>query len=103
MGRSQHLIGGDPRRAVLEFERQSVPRSRDVDQDGSYPESLRAISHLPTFGGKLLTFGYVDHPRPLSIADPTCRTSPRLFEIQHTAMNSIVYGLFATRGGRGRQ
>jgi hypothetical protein len=32
---------------------------------------LRAISHLPTFGGKLSTFGCVDHPSlpvgPLSL------------------------------------
>jgi len=60
--RAQHFLGGDSCRAVLDFERQSVPRSRDVDQDGSHPEGLRAISHLPTFGGKLPTFGCVDHP-----------------------------------------
>ena len=64
IGTSQHLLGGDPCRVVLDFERQSVPRSRDVDKDGSHPEGLRAIGHLPTFGGKLSKLGCVDHPRP---------------------------------------
>jgi hypothetical protein len=55
---------------VLDFERQSVPRSRDVDKNGSHPDGLRAIGHLPTFGGKLSTFGCVNHPRPRSDVNP---------------------------------
>ena len=88
VGTSQHFLGGGSCRAVLDFERQSVPRSRDVDKNGSHPGGLRAISHLPTFGGKLSTFSCVNHPRPpdraqilrsrtfpLSVCNPTCRTN----------------------------
>jgi hypothetical protein len=87
VGTSHHLFGGDPRRTVFNLERQSVPRSRHVDKDRLHPESLRAISYLPTFGGKLSTFGCVNHPKPPSTIYPCMQASSCLLETRRTKSN----------------
>jgi len=68
----ENLLWAASWRALLGLERQPLPRSRHVDENGLDSKALLAISHLPIFGSTLPALRGADHgSSPLLPFDPT--------------------------------